>query len=121
MQVHREPWSEDAAAALAPALGPYAEAVAAEVRGEVCELWNIPGHGYLVTRIECDPQYRPQELVLVAASGRDALPVLRWFRANVARPMGCRWMRVHSRRPGMGRYLQPEGFAFDEAIFRAEV
>lgn len=94
-------WSQGAAFALAPALGDALDEIAAEVQIGTCELWALKNYGLVVTRLEVDSI--PGELVLVAGAGRGLVDVVGSFQI-VARDKGYS-MRIHSRRPGIGRLL----------------
>lgn len=111
-------WNPHAAYVLRGALGDALADVAAEVDEGRAELWRYPPATYLVTRIECSPKGR--ELVLVALAGEAGHTIGRQWLA-IAAGAACQSVRVHSRRPGMGRYLAPLGFQPVETVYQARV
>lgn len=113
------PWNRTAAEALAPALGLDVHEIRRQVEEGVAELFIIPAHGYLVTRIE-QAEGQPPELVLVAGAGHGLDAVVEAFR-EIARRNGIGSLRAHCRRPGMARMLGRHGFYVLETVYRAEI
>ena len=101
-------WTPAVARILEPHLGDDAAILRAQVEAGESELYLYPGVGVLMTRLEVYPDGR-QELVLISGIGRGARPVLPGL-LDEARARGVDVVRVHSSRPGMGRYLRACGF-----------
>lgn len=120
MEVKKIAWSDPFDSILLPVLGEDLAAIKAEVKRNRSELWEIVDSGYLVTRIEPDLQGKPEELVFVAAIGRNAKPAFSYFK-ELAKAAGIKFLRVHSQRPGMQRWLKELGFYQAEIIYRAVV
>lgn len=111
-------WNPLAARVLEGALGEDAGEIAQEIDEGRAELWHYPPATFLVTRIEISPKGR--ELVLVASAGEAGQAIGRQWLA-IAKSADCQSVRVHSSRPGMGRYLLPLGFEPVETIYQAKV
>ncbi len=99
-------WTPEVANILKPATGDDEPIIAAEVEAGISECWEIKDHGYMVTRLETEPE---KTLVVVAGAGRKAGEVWQ-IMPNIARANGAKWIRVHSKRPGMFRVLKPLGY-----------
>ena len=106
------------AAILKPALGDDLPIIKDEIQAGACECWHIRDHGYMVTRLENNPASKT--LVIVAGVGQKARPVFE-IMPKVAKANGAKWLRVHSKRKGMARYLYGLGYsqtwADNETIF----
>ena len=78
-------------------------------------LWEFSGEaeGYLVTRVEQTDT--GLEMVLVAATGKNARPVIRWA-MELARKHGFESIRTHITRPGLQRIYEAEGWTERERI-----
>jgi len=112
-------WTLGAEAKLRPALGDDLAIIAADVRDGRAELWYSPRHGYMVTRFETFATGRV-ELVIVGAVGEglhEMMPGILYY----ARKHGAAAVRVHSRRPGMGRALERWGFELAEHVYLRDV
>ena len=86
--------------------------IAAEVAAGVSQLWRIVGNsdGWLVTRTE------PEEFVIVAGAGKNALPVMAWAtRQALAQGLS---VRTHIQRQGLRRMYESLGFVADEIVIR---
>jgi hypothetical protein len=83
-------------------------------------LWEFSGDavGYMVTRVE--KTATGLELVLVAASGENARPVIRWA-MNMATQYGFQSIRTHITRPGLQRIYEAEGWHEKERILEVTV
>lgn len=105
-------WCDDAADALLEASRGDLDIIAAEVKAGVSNLWRISGAsaGWMVTREE------PGELVIVAASGVNALPIMA-FVTEKAISAGLS-VRVHLVRPGLIRMYKSIGFEQAEIVMR---
>lgn len=122
----RVPWSPRMAAILSNALGQALRDISSEIVAGVSELWSIRGIGHMVTRMEISKA--AAVLVVVAAQGRNTMSVLKMLpaiaRANGARS-GTEGIRIHSRRAGMARLLEPLGyrqeFGLGESIYHGRV
>lgn len=95
-------------------------AVRDEVKKGACELWEIQGHGYTITRAELDHNGNPADFVFVAGIGENARKVIEHFK-NGAIKAGFKRFRIHSRRVGMGRYLKKIGFKPFETVYTLEL
>jgi len=93
--------------ALARAAGPDLKEIGCQVEQGESECWRVLGRGYIVSRLEVTEQGK--ELVIVAAQGRNGLPVLDAFE-RIGKANGAESVRIHSERPGMGRYLKSKGY-----------
>lgn len=120
MEVKKINWFNHLDAVMIAALGDDLEFIKNEIQSGICELWEVVGKGYLITRIEPDESNQPFELVFVAAVGRNMQAVIPYFQ-ELARPKGVKKMRIHSKRPGMGRYLKEFGFEQAEVVYSASL
>lgn len=110
-------WSDQVAEKLKKALGDDVPIIAEEVKKGVSECWQIEGCGLMVTRLEID---QAKTLVIVAGQGKNAGAV--WDKVPaIAKANGANWIRVHSKRPGMVKVLEPRGYkteyGLDENVF----
>ncbi len=101
------------AAATAKALGPGSKAIWSELVAGDSECWEIKGHGYAITRLE--EHNGKRTLVIAAAQGKEGIPVLRKL-LEIGEANGAEQFRIHSRRPGMGRYLERAGLIFKQEL-----
>lgn len=120
MEVKKITWFPRLDAVMEAALGDDLEFIKNEIKTGVCELWEVVGKGYLITRIEPDQSKQPYELVFVAAVGKNMQAAIPYFQ-ELARPLGVQKMRIHSKRPGMGRYLKSFGFEQAEVVYSASL
>jgi hypothetical protein len=106
-------WSDQVAGKLRKALGEDEPIIAEEVKRGVSECWNIEGCGLMVTRLEIDQDRKT--LVIVAGQGKNAGLV--WDKVPaIAKANGANWIRVHSKRPGMVRILEPRGYTTEYGL-----
>ena len=107
-------WSPRLAAALHKATAPAGRAVNSEIIDGRAECWEIKGHGLMVTRLEVSPT-GGRCFVVVAGVGRQGMEVLRRV-PDICRANGARSWRIHSRRPGMARYLRRAGLEYEQEM-----
>ena len=101
------------AAATAKALGAGSKAIWSELVLGASECWEIVGHGYAITRLEeCEGN---RTIVIAAAQGKKGIPVLKKL-LEIGKANGAEKFRIHSRRPGMGRYLKKAGIDFKQEL-----
>ncbi|PHS23392.1 MAG: hypothetical protein COA83_09895 [Methylophaga sp.] len=98
----RVDWSLEIAAKLAKAIAPEQDFIANEVIKGISQCWHIEGYGYLITRLELEPE---KTLVIVAGQGRGLNDVMT-FMPRIAKANGAKLIRIHSRRAGMVRMLE---------------
>ena len=112
VKLRRLAWSPRLAAALSKSTFPDGKKVAGEIVSGAAEAWELDGIGHAVTRLEVTEA--GNVLVMVATEGRgfytpeflnlrDGLAI-RIATANDAT------LRIHSRRPGVGRFLKRYGY-----------
>ena len=114
LRFRRVTWSPRLAAALHKATAPADRAVNSEIVEGRAECWEIDGHGLIVTRLEVAPD-GGRCFVVVAGVGRQGLEVLRRVPA-ICRANGATTWRIHSRRPGMARYLARAGLEYEQEL-----
>jgi hypothetical protein len=95
-------WSPEVAASLSKATSPDEAVIEDEVKRGISQCWQVKNYGYLVTRLELEPD---KSLVLVAGQGRGLFDVLSVM-PNIAKANGAKWIRIHSKRAGMVRMLE---------------
>lgn len=120
-------WSPRLAAKIKNACGWGWTFINAELVNGISQAWDIDGIGVMITRLE-NHESGPV-LVVVAAQGKNALPVLKKLpdiaKANGALP-GSEGIRIHSQRPGMWKYLKRLGnyrreLSLGETVFYGRV
>jgi hypothetical protein len=107
LKITPQAWTVAAAAALAPAMGPDALAIQAEVEAGDAQLWKVENCGYVVTRFEI--RGRENELVMVAGAGREYRRVLAMFE-RIGHANHAATIRVHCWRKGIKRWLKNAGY-----------
>ena len=82
------------------------------------QLWRVQGEaeGWLLTRVDTLAE-GTDELVLLAAAGVNARPVIRWAR-RLAADHGLASIRTHIKRPGLQRLYEAEGWHLAERVMR---
>lgn len=104
--------TDQAAERLAPLFNPPAWArVQADILTGRAELFRCPGETYAVLRVDDD------ELVVVAVTGRDAVPLFEVALA-IAKRNGLAAVRWHTERKGLGRLLSQFGPLEVETVYR---
>jgi hypothetical protein len=101
-------------------LGHDLDEIKEQVAAGICELWQVGKKSYVVTRAECDQGGRPNEFCIVAGRGENAHGVISGF-AEGAKRQGFKAVRIHSKRPGMGRHLKKIGFKTAETVYKMEL
>lgn len=107
-------WSPAAASALETAARGDLDLIAQEVQDGRAWLYQITGEaeGFIVLRLEASAA--GQELVIVAAAGRNCRPVIRYL-VDLADRKG--WtIRTHIVRPGLIRIYERLGFQRREVV-----
>ena len=102
MNIQKIQWSDRAAAALFPVMGPDAEILQSEVERGVSALHCIDGRSYVITRLEGD------RLIVACFIGENLKAVARCI-YNSAKKAGCKSIQVHTDRPGLQRLLSEFG------------
>lgn len=89
-----------------------------ELPEDQVQLWRITGEadGYLLTRVETMPEGH-DELVLLAAAGTNARPVIAWVK-TLARRAGISSIRTHVKRLGLQRMYEAQGWHLAERVMR---
>jgi hypothetical protein len=105
-------WSPEVAANLAKAIAPEQDFIENEVKQGISECWHVHGFGYLVTRLELDI---PKTLVIVAGQGQGLKKIMS-IMPSIAKSNKAKWIRVHSRRSGMAKLLQPLGYLVEYGL-----
>ncbi len=112
IELIKRAWSQEAAEGLADALGDKLPVIGGEITAGRCELWEVVGYGWAVTRL----QERQSGLVLELVGGQrfeDAkfcyLDSVKAF-ANLADSVGAVSVEVGTHRPGIGKILNGIGF-----------
>lgn len=113
-------WDDSIGLILKPILYDDFDFIKNQVKNGVCELWQIANFGYTITRAELDFYGNPCDFVFVAGVGQNALGVINHFKAG-AKKQGFKAFRIHSKRPGMGRYLKKIGFKPEETVYKMEL
>ncbi|MBE0471510.1 MAG: hypothetical protein IBX55_18615 [Methyloprofundus sp.] len=113
-------WSDSLDDIFRPLLFDDFDLIKNQVKTDICELWQIEGCGFTITRAELDHAGKPADFVFVVGVGQNALHVINHFRAG-AKKQGFRAFRIHSRRVGMGRYLKKIGFKPLETVYSLEL
>lgn len=105
--------------------GDYASHLRAEVaagRAELLDLVTPSGRaGMVVVSVE---RFEPPELVVVAAFGRDRVPLTPEFLPQLealARSRGCATVRFHTMRPGLVSAGLGAGYSVSEIVMRKDV
>lgn len=113
-------WTEAAAAAMVEANASAGDLAhwREQIKVQKVQLWRITGEsvGYLLTRVEALAE-GTDELVLIAAAGTNARPVIRWAVA-LAKNAGLESLRTHIKRPGLQRIYEAEGWHLAERVMR---
>lgn len=112
----RHEWNQEAADYLAAELAPDTEQIKAEVEKGIAHLWQVPGHGWVVTRRD-EFHGGTAELVVVAIRGQNVGPMIETIKAGAKRA-GLPSVRFHSSRTGAGRYAKKWGFEPVETVHR---
>lgn len=120
MEIKKIEWRKSLEPVLKRVLNDDLPQIREEVKSGISELWDIEEYGYTITRIEPNKNGLPYELVFVAGIGENAKEVIKHFQA-IAKTMNIKKMRIHSTRPGMGRYLKSLNFETEEIIYRASI
>lgn len=115
----RHEWNQEAADYLAAELAPDTEQIKAEVEKGIAHLWQVPGHGWLITRRD-EFHDGTAELVMVAIRGRNAGPIVEAVKEG-ARLAGVPSVRFHSPRTGAGRFAKQWGFEPAETVYRCKL
>lgn len=92
---------------LKPATGEDEPIIRREVQRGIAQCWQIKNVGVMVTRLEVEPDSKT--LVIVAGAGKKAILVWQLM-PKIAKANGAGLIRVHSKRPGMGRILSGLGY-----------
>ncbi len=116
-------WSEEAAHMLAPSV-PFGsvEDLAGQVQSGAAVLFKVERGGavvaFYILRIDQLPS--GNEGVLVAAGGRDDFDLTANMLPHIERQFsGCRWIRIHTARPGLVRKLTTKhGYGAAEMVMR---
>ncbi len=127
LRIEDIPWSLMAETKLLQAANGDIEEIKADVMTGKSQLWVVlkrltptkddeiiySERGYVVTRVEI--RDNSTTLVIIAGVGKDS-GALKYF-VDIADENGWN-MRIHSNRPGMGRYLDKYGFSYRESIYQ---
>ena len=109
-------WSALAEQGLGDTLDSDRDEIKHDVDTGAATLWRINnGESWTVTRVERDFQDH-KELVLVCGCGSKMLACIEDLKKQ-CKITGIRTMRLHSSRPGMGRFLTPVGFSYLESVY----
>ena len=107
-------WNSEADNALLSALGNDLCQIKKEVAEGSCELWRYDDGGYCVTRLEVTQSGK--ELVIVGSGVKNGAQKLREW-VKLANSNG--WtVRIHSKRLGMAKFLERQGFGKLETVYR---
>lgn len=120
MEMQKVQWCGEAATSLKNALGHYLGFVAAEVKAGDASLWRVPGHGYLVTRLETFNDGK--ELVLVAFEGKNVGEVVKHVTAICKNQPDIKKIRFHTAHPEnvVSRLVNKWGFKREETVYYLE-
>lgn len=110
----RVEWSEQAENVLAPALLNDAEYIKQEVKTGVSALYELPGRGYFVTRLEQFDDDR--ELVIVACSGVRMYPVMLYAK-KIVDAGEVDSVRLHTRNRRLQNIMPFYDFTERERVF----
>lgn len=112
-------WFDDLDFIMADVLGKAMEEIKHQIKLGICDLWEVAGHGYTITRAELDLNGNPNEFVFVAGWGQKSLEVIKHFEKQ-ARLKGFKGIRIHSSRAGMPKLLAKVEIYESEKVFRKE-
>ncbi len=116
IKIKKIDWTDDLDCELLPVLGDDLKAIKEEVQLDISELWEVENDGFTITRLENDLSGEPFELCFIAGIGKNAKLVIQAFIDQV-KPLGVSRFRLHSSRPGMGKYLSSLGFLKSETVY----
>lgn len=126
--VKNEPWNDGAAAWLIPACDEEypITALQNDCENGICSLFNVYGeNGHVASMVMRIDDGGARELVVVAGGGYFAhgslYKILTPYVEAIAAANGCKYLRGHTRRKGIGRLMQLAGWEQSEIIFRKQV
>lgn len=116
MEIQKIDFTDDLDTVLRPVLNDDLEQIKQEVSENVSELWLVNKDSYCITRLECDRNNKPIELVFVVGIGSDSINAIKHF-SELVKKQGVNRFRVHSSRKGMGKLLAPLGFVDSGTVY----
>jgi len=113
-EIIKHEWNEAAASVLRPAFGDDENIIRAQVESGICELFEVPGAGWFITRVEVYPDYK--ELVVVALAGKNMLYLLQ-IAKKIQESGNVKRVRIHPINKKFYNVLERVGFVEVERVF----